>query len=153
MANKSRFNATKHGIFATTLFNFTFLEGAEDDFKSIIKAFRNALRPADEFEEIQIDKLAFLHLRLARLYKAEWQVAPKLFERLSKVLDEFHQVTVTAYVEEGEEGQEVAFLRREPSPEILMRYESNIERQIGRTLDLLTKYRDAARSSNRVLEG
>jgi hypothetical protein len=138
MASKSRFNSTKHGIFATLLCNSNFLEEAETDFKAILSGLRNALRPMNEFEGIQVDKLAFLYLRLRKLYEADWRVAPKLFAKVTEVLDENRGVVEVAAVEEG---QEVAFLRRDPSPELLIRYESNIERQIARTLDQLGKYR------------
>jgi hypothetical protein len=138
--NKGRFNATRHGIFASALCNSNLLGEAQQNFDAFKKGLTRTFRPTSDFEQLQIEKLSFLYVRLVRLYKSEWEIAPKLFQRVSDILDDSREVIETACVTQGEE---VAYLRREPSPELLIRYETNLERQIGRTLDLLLRFKES----------
>jgi hypothetical protein len=83
-----------------------------------------------------IEKLAFAVLRLARVYKVDAEVAPLLFEAIRKSLTEDHSQIITELVNSKEE---VAMIRKEPSPELLHRYETSLERQIERTLNQLER--------------
>ena len=111
---------------------------ASEEYLRLLSALRDAMRPADSFEDIKVEKLAFLYLRLTRVYKADWRVAPKLFKKLEDELDADSPLQSTGIVDMG---MDVIANRKDPAPELLFRYESNLERQIGRTIDEFKQWR------------
>jgi hypothetical protein len=136
--NGSRFNATKHGIFADILLTGEPWGESEGHYLRLLSALRGSIRPVDSLEEIQVEKLAFLYLRLTRLYKADVEVAPKLFKKVSQALDEDHSTVETKWVNKEDE---VVVVTKDPAPDSFMHYENNLERQIGRTFDQLEALR------------
>jgi hypothetical protein len=134
----SKHNAVTHGILADILLVGDHLGESSETYRRMLSALQNSMRPVDDFEQLQIEKLAFLYIRLTRVYKADWRLAPKFFEKLEKFIDADHNFVTKGLLDlEGE----VMGQRRDPTPELLLRYESNIERQISRTIDQLERWR------------
>jgi hypothetical protein len=141
-------NSIKHGIFADILLSGNKMGKASEEYLRLLSALRSAMRPADSFEDIQVEKLAFLQLRLTRVYEADWRVAPKLFKKLADGLDADSPLQGTGIINDG---LEVLANREDPAPELLFRYESNLERQIGRTIDQLRQWRTVRPNSAELL--
>src|SRR4029077_4657089 len=87
---RSRRNAARHGIFAKIVLSGDHFQESVEDYKKLHRVLRKAKRPVGAFEETLVEQLAFEFLRLARLYKADAQVAPLIFERVVKTLSEGH---------------------------------------------------------------
>jgi hypothetical protein len=87
---RSRHNAVTHGILADILLDGDLLGESSETYRRMLSALRNSVRPVDDFEELQVQKLAFLYVRLTRVYKADWRLAPKLFAKLEKSVDADH---------------------------------------------------------------
>lgn len=136
--NGSKFNATKHGIFADILLTGEQWGEFEGHYLRLLSALRGSIRPGDSLEEIQVEKLAFLYLRLTRVYKSDLEVAPKLFKKVSEALDKDHATVETKWLNKEDE---VVVVTKEPAPDSFLRYENNVERQIGRTFDQLEALR------------
>lgn len=139
---RSRRNAVTHGIFASILLKDGALGESEKDYSGLLSALRRALSPSDDFEDILIQSLSLLYLRLTRVYAADWQAALKLFEKVDEVLEEGSPTAETEWVDRE---NHVLVLKYGPSPDLLMRYESGIQRQIGRTLGMLQQWRQMRR--------
>ncbi|SRR6266581_2900767 len=133
-----RHNATKHGIFARILLRGVALGESEEAYRALLAGLRQAIKPVDQVEDVQVEKLAFLYLRLTRVYAADWNVAPILFDKVAKALDEEEPLTETTWVNKE---NEVVVIRKALGPDLALRYEANIERQIARTLGLLQQWR------------
>jgi hypothetical protein len=134
----SKLNAVTHGILADILLVGDHLGESSETYRRMVSALQKSIRPVDSYEELQVEKLIFLYIRLARVYKADWRLAPKLFEKLEKSIDADHPFVTRELFDFG---GEVMGQRKDPTPELLIRYESNIERQIGRTIDHLEQWR------------
>lgn len=109
-----------------------------ESYLRLLAALREAIRPMDSFEDLQIEELAFLHVRLARVYKTDWRVAPKLFKKLDEALDADSSVQSLDIFNFG---NGAAVNRKDLAPELILRYESNIMRQISRIMDQLKQWR------------
>jgi hypothetical protein len=105
----------------------------------MLSALQKSMPPVDNYEELLIEKLAFLYIRLTRVYKADWRLAPKFFEKLEESVGAGYQPFVTKGLLDLE--GDVMGRRNDPTPELLVRYESNIERQISRTIDQFERWR------------
>jgi len=136
---KSKYNAIAHGILADILLVGNHLGESGKTYRRMLTALQKSMRPVDDYEELLIEKLAFLYIRLTRVYKADWRLAPKLFEKLEKTLSEGYNPFVSKDLLSF--GSEEIGQRKDPTPELLLRYESNIERQISRTIDQLERWR------------
>lgn len=134
----SKHNAITHGILADILLVGDHLGESSQTYRQMLSALRASMRPTDDYEDLLIEKLAFLYIRLTRVYKADWQLAPKLFKRLQESVEAEHNLVTSMAMGFGDE---VVGQRKDPAPELLVRYESNIERQISRTLDQLQQWR------------
>lgn len=134
----SKLNATKHGIFADILLAGAPWGESEDHYLTLLAGLRTAIRPVDPLEEIQVQKLAFLYLRLARVYKHDSVIASKLFERVSEELEEDHSNVETHWVNEEDKA---IVVKKEVGPDSFVRYENNVERQISRAYDQLEALR------------
>jgi hypothetical protein len=134
----SRFNAVTHGIFSGILLKQEFLDESESAYSGLVSVLRRAIRPADGFELLLVEKLAISLLRLTRVYEADWKVAPKLFEMVEDVFEGDYPKAVTRWVVQVNRPH---LVNHGPAPDLLMRYESSIERQIGRTLGQLGQWR------------
>ncbi|SRR6266702_2858199 len=134
----SKYNAIKHGILADILLAGDHMGESGETYRRMLSALQKSMRPVDNYEELQVEKLAFLYIRLTRVYKADWRLAPKLFEKLEKSIDAEHPFVAKPLFGFGDE---VMGQRKDPTPELLLRYESSIERQISRTIDQFERWR------------
>ncbi len=128
-----------HGILAETLLAGDHMGELGETYRRILSALQKAMRPVDTYEQLLVEKLAFLYVRLIRVYRADWQLAPKLFEKLEESVGaEYNPFIRKGLIDfEGE----VIGHRKDPTPELLVRYESNTERQISRTIDQFERWR------------
>jgi hypothetical protein len=139
-------NATKFGIFATILLSGEVMEESKEDYLALLAGLRKTFRPADSLAEVLVEKLAFLYLRLSRVYKSDIQSAPMLFTKVKEALENDEPTVDAEYVGAHKEYRLVVFPKG-PSPELLIRYEANIERQIARTLDQLERAQQVGQSA------
>lgn len=141
---RSSCNSIKHGIFADILLSGDGMGKASEEYLRLLSALRGAIRSRDAFVDIQVESLAFWYLRLARIQKAGLRVAPKLFKKMEEALDaggfELDIFTQTA-------GN-----RKDPSPELIIRYESNTLRQISRAMGLLQQWLTICTSDPKLLK-
>ncbi len=135
----SKYNAITHGILADILLADDHMGELGETYRRMLSALQKSMRPVDNYEELQVEKLAFLYIRLTRVYKADWRLAPKLFEKLEKSVGaEYNPFVIKGLMNFGDE---VIGHRKDPTPELLLRYESSIERQISRTIDQFERWR------------
>lgn len=139
----SKYNAIRRGLFANLVLRGEPFRESEKDFRKLWSSLRAAISPADGFEEILVEKLAFLHLRLSRIYKADAELGPALFERIKKTLRDDYSAVVQEFIDKK---SEVAVVRKDPEPDLLLRYESNAERQTEKILDQLERWRRLRRN-------
>jgi hypothetical protein len=104
----------------------------------------------DYFEDLKIEKIALLYVRLWRVYKADARIAPKMFERVAEALEEDRPEVTTQCVSKEDE---VVLARKDPTPELVIRYETSLERQIGRALGLLEQWRRMRDGGSHSQEG
>jgi hypothetical protein len=131
-------NAVSHGILATILLTGPAFAEAREDLDRLISVISESIKPVDGLEQALVEKLAVLLLRLRRVYKADRTIVPKLFAR---VKDGLAQVQPPPELHLIDREAQVLIDRKEPSFEVVMRYETAIERQIARTLDQIQKLR------------
>lgn len=135
----SKHNAIRHGIFAEILLSGGAFGEEADDYLRFVSILRDSLRPTNGFEETLVEKLAVLFLRLSRVYKADAEMAPKMLARVNESLKKGHSATDTVWISREDE---VLVVRKEPTPDLILRYETNLERQIGRTLEQIARLRE-----------
>jgi hypothetical protein len=135
----SKYNAITHGILADILLVGDHLGESSETYRRMLSALQKSMRPVDNYEALLIEKLAFLYIRLIRVYKADWRLAPKLFEKLEESVGPGYSPLITkGWIDLG---GEVIGRRKDPTLELAIRYESNIERQISRTFDQFERWR------------
>jgi len=123
---RTKYNATKHGFAAMVLKGGAFGE-SDGDYKELVASFRKARQPVGGFEEFLVEKLAFLALRMIGVYKADAKIAPLLFELIRKSLTEDPSFDILELVNKKEAIVQV-------TPELLLRYETSLERHFDRIL-------------------
>jgi uncharacterized tellurite resistance protein B-like protein len=128
----SKHNAIKHGVFADILISGRAFGEEATDYQRFVSMLRESLRPTSGLGETLVEKLAALLLRLSRVYKADAEMAPKMFARVIETLSTKHSVANPVWVSPEDQ---VMVVRKEPTPDLILRYEANLERQIARTLD------------------
>ena len=128
---RAKYNRLSHTIFARVV-----LKEEEADYRALLVSFRKAKQPVGGLEEFLVEKLAFVALRSGRVYRADLNVAPLLFKAIGKTLTEGRSPIITELVNRRDE---VVVLRKEPSPELLLRYETSLERQFDRILTQLER--------------
>jgi hypothetical protein len=128
-------NAVSHGIYAEILLEGHAFQESEAAYQRLLEGLRASSKPETTLEDVLVEELAFLFLRLTRLYKAEARIAPRMFEVIERGLVEEEPHVSTQCVWEGE----VPIVRKELSPELLLRYEASLERSIDRTLTQLER--------------
>lgn len=134
----ARQNALTHGIFASLLLAGAGFGEETDDLLELISTVKKSIRPADGLETILVEKLSALLLRQTRIYKADLRIAPKLFARVKGGLDRAQSPPALHLVDRE---NQVLIDRREPSFDLMLRYETTTERQIGRTLEQIQQLR------------
>jgi len=128
-------NALSHGIFAAILMEGHAFQESEAAYQRLLEGLRAGIKPETPLEDVLVEKLAFLYLRLSRLYKADARIAPPMFAGIKRglVQDEPHVYTEHRF------DSEIVVVRKELSPELLLRYEASLERSIDRTLTQLER--------------
>lgn len=129
-----QYNALTHGIFATLILSGDVMGEHEKDYHQLRSTFGAAIKPTNAVEEMLVEKLAFLYLRLSRVYRADLDVSPLLFKKIAEAVKDRDVAVETIVIDDPEQ---VVIARRRPAPDLLMRYEVSIERQIARTLEQL----------------
>jgi hypothetical protein len=137
--SRSSHNALRHGIFANTLLRGGTLGDNAGDFEGLVSVCREAIRPANGLEEILVEKLAVLLFRLTRTYKFDAKIAPKLFARVAETLNRGHFAAQAKWISREDQALVPS---KDPTPDLIIRYETSIERQIVRTLEQIEKVRN-----------
>jgi hypothetical protein len=133
-------------IFATILLSGEVMGESKEDYLALLAGSRKTFRPANSLGEVLIDKLAFQFLRLSRVYKSDIQSAPILFTKVKEALENDKPTVNAEYVGAKKEYRIVVFPKG-PSPELVVRYEATIERQLARTLDQLERARQVGQGA------
>lgn len=79
---KSRYNAIKHGIFASVVLRGNVLKESRADYLNLLESFRESLQPEGGLEEFLVEKLAQIAWRKARVVRAEAAMVMKQTEYL-----------------------------------------------------------------------
>lgn len=132
---RSRYNAVQHGIFANIVLTGAPFRESLEDYTRLLEQLREDVQPVGALEQILVEELAFEFLRLGRYYKADVQVAPRLFERIEKDLKE-DSSSIFDLVDPKKEAMAV---RKQLASELLLRYGNNVSKQIFRILDRLER--------------
>jgi hypothetical protein len=125
-------NAITHGIFAGVFLSDSGSVEAEE-FHKLLAAATEAIRPENGLVEALVQKLAVLFLRLRRVYKADFEIAPKLFVRVEDAL-----TSKNSFLDLGLDEKDT---NRGPTMDTVVRYETTISREIGRTLTQIQQLR------------
>ena len=128
----AKHNAVKHGIFANILLDGKHFGEERKHYIELISMLRSSIRPQNGLEETLVEKLAFLFLRLARFYRADMRVAPRIFERVAELLGPGQPSVKVKWVSREDQ---LVVVQRDPTSDTMTRYESNLERQIARTFE------------------
>jgi hypothetical protein len=114
----SNHNAVTHGILADILLVDKHMGESRETYRRMLSALQRSIRPVDNFEQLLVEKLAFLHIRLTRVYKADWQLVPKLFKKIDESLDRKETLVVEPW---GGLKTEVIDVGTHATPELMMR--------------------------------
>ena len=142
---RTKYNAMRHGIFADIVLTSEPFRESFEDYVKLLRVLRDAIRPADGLEKTLVEQLAFEFLRLSRVYKADVQVTPLVFERITRMLKDGSPLVQTELIE-IDKGGEVVILQKGLDPELVLRYGNSISKHIDRILDRL-EHLQAARTS------
>jgi len=129
-------NSLKSGIFGNILLSGEVCGETKQDYLMLLAGLRKAFRPANPFTKLLVEKLTMLYVRLSRLYRCDLQTAPILFSKVKESIESDEPRVETEFIDAPKKYQ-VVVVPRGPSPELLLKYESNLERQIARTLEQL----------------
>jgi hypothetical protein len=128
---RAKYNRIQNGIFARIVLTGEPFRESKKDYAALLAALRDDMRPVGALEELLVEKLAFVALRLTRVYKADAKVAPLLFGAIEKSLSQKSSLPVIELIHWREE---ITMIRKDSSPELLLRYEVGLERQFDRIL-------------------
>jgi hypothetical protein len=128
---RSKYNAIRHGIFADLVLTGEPFRESIQDYKRLLEALRKAFKCDNALDQILVQVLAFELLRLSRIYKADAQIAPRMFERVQTDLVENNPHVFTECVDKE---REVVLVQRPLDPEIILRYASSVMKNIQRIL-------------------
>jgi hypothetical protein len=125
-------NSATHGVFARILLKDNPFGEDRDDFVALRSMLCESIHPVGGLEEALVDKLAVLFFRLARLYRADMKIAPRLFNRVAEILGPGQPSIKAKWISPVDQ---VIVMQRDPTSDSLTRYEASLEKQIGRTLN------------------
>ena len=140
----SKYNATKHNIFTEILLSGDAFPESRQELLDLTSVVQESIRPQTALENALAGKLAALLFRLTRVYKVDERIAPKLFARVSKLLGRGQPEIRAKWVSPKDQ---IVVVRRDPTSESIMRYETNLERQIVRTLSQIETLRRMRRDT------
>jgi Transposase IS116/IS110/IS902 family len=106
-----------------------------EDYTRLLERLHEDLDPVGALEEVLVERLAFELLRVGRLYKADVQVAPRVFKQLEA---ELKKNAPSAFNLDDKVGETIV-IRRELASELLLRYGNAVSNQIHRILDRLER--------------
>ena len=133
---RTKCNATQHGIFADNVLTAEPFRESVSNYEKLLCSLCEAIQPSNALEQALVEMLAFDFLRLSRVHKADAQIAPRMFERVHAALVEEKPHVLTERVERGEE---IAIVQRALDPELVIRYETHLSREIDRILNRLER--------------
>ena len=136
--NPSKYNAIKHDIFTKILLSGDAFRDKRDQLLRLISVVQDSIRPQTDLEDALAGKLGVLLFRLTRVYEADARIAPKLFARVSKLLGPGQPAIQAKWVSKEDQ---IIVTQRDPTSESITRYETNLERQIARTLSQIETLR------------
>lgn len=124
---RTKFNAIRHGIFADLVLTSEPFRESIQDYNRLLEVLRGAVRRDNALDQILAEVLTFELLRLSRVYKADAQIAPRMFERVHTALVDDNPHVFTECVDKE---REFAFVQKSLDPELLLRYTSNVTKNI-----------------------
>jgi len=133
---RASLNALKHGIFAEVLIQGGKFHGQIDNLDAMVAHLRRAIPPRNALTSILIDQLAITFIRQAQLYALDSELAPIFFKRLKEHTHDASTSIITASIERADE---IAFIQRSPSLEVLIKYEAALDRKADRILKQIEK--------------
>jgi len=142
---RSRRNALKHGIFSRLVLDGAPFHESTEDCAALLASLRRAIRPVNDLEDVLVDKLALAFVRLARVYRADAAFAKNLFARATQAVDKENKPIIREFYLEK---SDAVFLWTDQAPDLLLKYETSIEKTIDRTMQQL-KLLEPLRSANR----
>jgi hypothetical protein len=134
---RSKLNAVKAGIFASVLLTAPPFHESKKNYEKLKSTLEGSIQPRDSFEQFLLDNLAFQFLRLTRVYKAEAEIMPLMFEKMREVVDREPYERAAISIEKGERIPRDRIL----APDLILRYDTTIWRQCDRILDQLERWR------------
>jgi hypothetical protein len=133
---RAKRNATQHGIFADHVLTAEPFRESVPNYEKLLCSLCEAIQPSNALEQALVEMLAFDFLRLSRVYKSDAQIAPRMFERVHAALVEEKPHVHTERVEKEEE---IVIVQRALDPELAIRYEAHLSREIDRILNRLER--------------
>jgi hypothetical protein len=133
---RAKHNAIQHGIFADHVLTAEPFRESVPNYEKLLCSLCEAIQPSNALEQALVEMLAFEFLRLSRVYKADAQIAPRMFGRVHKALSEEKPHVLTEQVEKGEE---IVIVQSALDPELVIRYATHLSRQIERILNRLER--------------
>jgi hypothetical protein len=128
---RAKSNAIQHGIFADQVLTAEPFRESVPNYEKFLCSLCEAIQPSNALEQALVEMLAFEFLRLSRVYKADAQIAPRMFERVHAGLSEEKPHVLTERVEKEEE---IVIVQRALDPELVIRYQTHVSREIDRIL-------------------
>jgi hypothetical protein len=132
---RAKHNATKHGLFVDIVLAGEPFRESLRDYTALLEGLREDIQPVGALEEVLVEQLAFEFLRLGRLYKADAQTTPRVFNRLEENLRKSERMYCS-----GDDEQAEGFAAR--ASELLLRYGNTVSNQIHRIMDRLERLQE-----------
>jgi len=133
---RTRHDAIRHGIFAALLLTAEPFRESTHDYERFLEHLCKAVKPRNELDQTLVEVLAIEFLRLSRIYKADAQIASRLFEQIHTGLV---QDDARIFTESVDKGTEIAFIQKPLDPDLLLRYATTVTKHIHRILDRLDR--------------
>jgi hypothetical protein len=133
---RTKHNAIRHGIFANLVLTDQSFQESLPDYKKLLDGLCDAIKPCNALDQALVEALAFEFLRLSRIYRADAQIAPRMFERVHTGLV---QDSPQFSMESVDKQTEIVLVQRTPEPELLIRYGSSVTKHIHRILDRIER--------------
>jgi hypothetical protein len=134
MAGQKRYargNAIKHSIFCRALLAGSALGDENEIMSELISDVADFIRPASRLEQIFVEKFAVVLLRQMRLNNAEISIAKKFFARIKEGLS---SAALSPTLQLIDRENQLLVERRDPSFDSMVRYDTSLERQLGRII-------------------
>jgi hypothetical protein len=115
---RSNLNAIKHGILADIVIPGEPFRESIEAYNRLHEHFGEDIQPVGTVEEVEVEHLVFEYLRMTRFYRADVQVAPRVFKWIEDGLKE-GDTTIFSF----EDPKKAAVgVRKEFGSELLLRY-------------------------------